>query len=603
MSEAERIADAIIREVGPNIVLGLPLGLGKAPHLANVLYARAAADRSIKLTIFTALTLEKPRYSSDLERRFLEPVIARLFGGYPDLAYAQALRHGTLPPNIEVNEFFFLAGQWLNVPHAQQSYISANYTHAYRDLIARGVNVITQLVAKRGNRYSLACNTDTTLDMLKARKDGAAKFLLVGQVNSELPFMEGEGDLPQSEFAHILDDPSVEFPLFAPPNEPVGLTEYAIGLNAARLIPDGGTLQIGIGRDGDAVAQSLVFRHKHNAVFREAAAALSPHDALKSELGTFEAGLHGVSEMLVPSFLALIDADVLKRAVDGIVLHGGFFVGPKSFYKRLHEMDAEERARIRMNAISFTNELYGDVAARSAARVGARFINSTMMATLLGAAVSDGLADGRVVSGVGGQYNFVAQGFALPDGRSILMLDSTRKKRGRVTSNIVWNYAHETVPRHLRDIYVTEYGVADLRGRTDAECIAAMLAIADSRFQPELLARAKEAGKIANAYEIPAAHRENTPERIARALTPYREYLPAFPFGTDFDKIERQLMPVLEHMADAHASELLALALHAFTRPSVPGEAESLARMALDRPKSFADRLYNLLLSGALRST
>ncbi|HSZ73571.1 MAG TPA: hypothetical protein VK779_02035, partial [Rhizomicrobium sp.] len=315
MSEVERIADAIIREIGPNIVLGLPLGLGKAPHLANALYARAAADRSIRLTIFTALTLEKPRYANDLERRFLEPVIERLFGGYPDLAYAHALRHGTLPPNIEVNEFFFLAGQWLNVPHAQQSYISVNYTHAYRDLIARGVNVVTQLVAKRGDRYSLSCNTDTTLDMLKARAAGAVKFMLVGQVNSELPFMEGEGDLPQSEFAHILDDPSVEFPLFAPPNEPVGLTEYAIGLNAARLIPDGGTLQIGIGRDGDAVAQSLIFRDKHNAIFREAAAALSPHDELKSELGTFEVGLHGVSEMLVPSFLALIDADVLKRAV------------------------------------------------------------------------------------------------------------------------------------------------------------------------------------------------------------------------------------------------------------------------------------------------
>ncbi|HEY5236919.1 MAG TPA: acetyl-CoA hydrolase/transferase C-terminal domain-containing protein [Rhizomicrobium sp.] len=603
MSEAERIADNIIREVGPNIVLGLPLGLGKAPHLANALYARAAADRSIKLTIFTALTLEKPHYSNVLEKRFLEPVIERLFGGYPELAYARALRTGTLPPNIEVNEFFFLAGQWLGVPRAQQDYISANYTHAYRYLIERGVNVVTQLVAKRDGRYSLSCNTDTTLDLMKARREGAAKFMLVGQVNSLLPFMDGEGDLPPSEFSHILDDPSVEFPLFAPPNEPVGLTEYAIGLNVARLVPDGGTLQIGIGRDGDAVAQSLIMRHKNNAAFREAVTVLSPRDAMKSELGAFNIGLHGLSEMLVPSFLELIDAGVLKREVDGILLHGGFFLGPQSFYKRLREMPPAERARIRMNAISFTNQLYGDEDARAAARVSARFVNATMMATLLGAAVSDGLADGRVVSGVGGQYNFVAQGFALPDARSVLMLDSTRAKQGRVTSNIVWNYGHETIPRHLRDVFVTEYGVADVRGKSDAEVIAAMLSIADSRFQPDLLARAKEAGKISETYEIPAAHRDNTPDRIARALTPLRERgsLPLFPFGTDFDAVEQRLLPVLEHLADAHSSELLALALHGLTRRKAPDEDAALARLSLAQPKTLTDRLYHLLLRGAMR--
>jgi hypothetical protein len=95
VTDANEIADAIIAKVGKDIVLGLPLGLGKAPHIANALFARAAADPSIKLTIFTALTLEKPRYKSALERRFLEPVIERLFGGWPELAYAKALRAGT----------------------------------------------------------------------------------------------------------------------------------------------------------------------------------------------------------------------------------------------------------------------------------------------------------------------------------------------------------------------------------------------------------------------------------------------------------------------------------------------------------------------------
>ena len=59
--DADALAEAIVREVGPKIVLALPLGLGKANHVANALYARAVADKSIRLTIFTALTLEKPR--------------------------------------------------------------------------------------------------------------------------------------------------------------------------------------------------------------------------------------------------------------------------------------------------------------------------------------------------------------------------------------------------------------------------------------------------------------------------------------------------------------------------------------------------------------
>ena len=224
-SDPEAIAEDVIRDVGTNLVVGLPLGLGKANHIANALYTRAAADRSINLTFFSALTLERPRPSNPLERRFISPVIERLFGGYPDLAYADALRANALPPNVQVIEFFFLAGRWLHVPFAQQHYISANYTHASSYLLARGLNVVTQLVAKRVvdgvARYSLSCNTDTTLDILRARAEGRASFKLVGQVNSELPFMPGAGDLPGEEFSAMLDSAATDFPLFAPPAEPI----------------------------------------------------------------------------------------------------------------------------------------------------------------------------------------------------------------------------------------------------------------------------------------------------------------------------------------------------------------------------------------------
>ena len=183
-TDPKSLAAALLGALGPRVVMALPLGLGKANHIANEIFAAAAADAAIDLKIFTALTLEKPRYANELEKRFLAPVIERLFGGYPELAYAEALRAGRLPPNIEVNEFFFLAGRWLNNPVAQQNYISANYTHALHYILGMNVNVVAQLVARRGDRYSLSCNTDIMVDLLKARREGRANFLFVGQVSS-----------------------------------------------------------------------------------------------------------------------------------------------------------------------------------------------------------------------------------------------------------------------------------------------------------------------------------------------------------------------------------------------------------------------------------
>ncbi|WP_298104173.1 acetyl-CoA hydrolase/transferase C-terminal domain-containing protein [Bradyrhizobium sp.] len=606
-SDPEAIAEDIIRDLGTNLVVGLPLGLGKANHVVNALYARAAADRSIHLTLFSALTLEKPHPSSLLERRFISPVIDRLFGGYPDLAYAGALRANQLPPNVEVNEFFFLAGRWLHVPFAQQHYISANYTHAASYLLARGLNVIAQLVAKRTSdgaaRYSLSCNTDMTLDLLRARAEGRATFKLIGQVNSELPFMPGAGDLAGEEFSAVLESRETEFPLFAPPSEPVTDTKYAIGLHAAGLVRDGGTLQIGIGQVGDALAQGLILRHRDSAQFAATMKRLAPATP-PSETSSFEKGLYGVSEMIFEAFLGLIDAGIIKREVDDVLLHGAFFLGPKSFYRALRSMTPEQIARIQMTAVSFTNELYGDEDRKRHARVDARFVNNAMIVTLLGAAISDGLDNGQVVSGVGGQYNFVAQAFALQGARSVLTVEATRWAGRRLESNIRWNYGHETIPRHMRDVIVSEYGVADLRGKSDAEVIAAMLQVADSRFQDELTRQAKDAGKLPVAFEIPRAFRENYPERIAQALRPARQagWLPSFPFGCDFTDAERRLIPALQFLQEVPRwpLRLPALIWQGWRQQPQPHDFECLARLGLDKPSTWQERLYRALVIAAL---
>ena len=604
-TDPDRLADAIIADVGRNIVLGLPLGLGKANHVANALFARAVKDASINLRIFTALTLEKPLYKHDLERRLLAPVITRLFGAYPDLDYATALRRGALPDNVQVNEFFFLAGRWLTNEIAQRNYISANYTQACEYLLSRGVNVIAQLVAARedggAQRFNLSCNTDLAPDLLDERRAGRANFVLVGQVNTQLPFMAGEGDLPADEFSYVLDGPETDFPLFAPPKAPISLTEYAIGLHIARLIADGGTLQIGIGEEGDAAVRAMILRQHDNAAFRDAVMRLTGGAPALSieERAPFASGLYGVSEMFVDGFLELLDAGILKREVDGTLLHGGFFVGPQSFYRRLRELDKGVLEKLQMSRISFTNQLYGDEAAKKSARVKARFVNNAMIATALGAVVSDGLDDGRVVSGVGGQFNFVEQAFALPGARSIIAINATRGVGRKLTSNVRWSYGHTTIPRHMRDVIVSEYGIADLRGESDERVVAAMLSITDSRFQDEILRRAKDAGKIARTYEIPRAHRENHPGRIEAALSPLRAsgLLQDFPFGSDFTPVEQRLIATLEQLQSAPPLQLVRLVLSGLAA----GEAEALERMRLDRPASAIEYVYRALVRGALK--
>lgn len=608
MHTPEDIADAIIQKVGKNIVLALPLGLGKATHIANALTQRAINDSGIQLRIFTALTLLEPEPTNTLQRRFFEPARHRLFGNSPPLLYAQLLREQKLPGNIEVNEFFLMAGQWLSSPTMQQHYIPANYTHALYYLLDHKPNVVAQLVGQENGRYSLGSNPDITYDLLKLRSRGEIDFVFAAQANSEMPYMFGDAEIAQREIDVLLDGPETDSPLYTAPKRPVTLTDHAIGLHVSALIEDGGTLQIGIGSIGDAVCHALILRQKQNSVFKQLISALNQGGAMQSLTEPFSEGLYGLSEMFVDGFLHLADHEILTREVDGAVLHAAFFVDCKQFYQSLREMDPATRARFKMMSVAFTNELYGDEQRKIGARKKARFINSAMMVTLRGATISDALEDGRVVSGVGGQYNFVSQAFALKGARSIITINATRESHGETVSNIVWSYGHETIPWHLRDIVVTEYGVADLRGKPEAGAIKAMLAIADSRFQPALLEQAKRAGKLEPEWNIPQSQRNNTPEqlkqRLAQACGSQRinDVLPAFPFGTDFTEVEQRLLPALNTLKSASAKKnlLLRLLYKGFRSPQTEEDTMCLQRMELDNPGNFKDRLYKRLLLGAL---
>ncbi len=596
------MARAIFERTQGVIRLALPLGLGKPVTLVNALTRAAVADPTLKLSIFTALTLQRPDPGSDIEKRFLGPAMNRLFGRYPGLLYAEMMHGAGLPDNITVSEFFFQAGTWLGNDYAQRHYISANYTHARDVLIAQKPNVLSQLLVREDSKFSLSCNTDISADLFAMRRDGDMDFVAVGEINDALPFMGGPATIDADEVAMLLE-PAEQFELFSAVRRPVSDVQHAIGLHVSRQIVDGGTVQIGIGAIGDAIANALILRENGQLddIWDAAPFPLSGDGTAR-----FAIGLYAVTEMLVGGLLALFEAGIVRREVDGAAIHAGFFVDARDMYERLRAMAPDKRARIAMMPVSYTNALYGDEDAKRAARTQARFMNAAMQVSLLGDAMSDAAIPGQVVSGVGGQVNFFEQAFALKDGRAILTLPATRRSGGKVTSNIVWQLPLTTVPRHMRDIVVTEYGVADLRGQTDAEVIKRLLAISDSRFQNGLLEKAKDAGKIRRDYGLPDAHRQNSPARLHGWLKPYRaRLLPDFPLGTDFNDIERVLLPALVTLSQAAAdkTELAGLLWASLAATAHPQEVAAMERMGFDGRPSLLAPLQARALRGALRKS
>jgi acyl-CoA hydrolase len=711
--------EATLARLGPRIVLAMPLGIGKPNPLANEFYRRARRDPAIKLKILTALSLRTPQWRGELERRYWEPLVARVFGDTAPLEYLRDLHAGEVPQNVEISEFFLPSGALLNSAHAQRHYTSTNYTHVARDYAAQGVNVIAQVVAKRGtgagSEYSMGSNPDIVLDLLELlaplRAHGA-DVVVIGEVNRQMPFMLGPAAVGAETFDYLIEHPRYEYDLFAPPSPPLASVDYAIGLYAASLVRDGGTLQVGIGELADAIVYGLELRHRKNDEFREILRILEHpprFGSVSGELGgeaPFELGLYACTEMFASGFLELYRSGVLRRrvfddariqtllnaarigeAVDerllaalpgagfespltradfevlrklgvfrqecryvdgdieigdaaaaaassrieprlddaqvrrrllaaytgrrlegGILLHGAFFLGPRGFYAALRDLPESERRQFSMGGVSFTNQLYGrDPALKAAQRQHGRFFNTTMMVTLLGAAVSDGLADGRVVSGVGGQYNFVAMAHALPGARSILAVRSTRDHNGVTGSNIRFSYPHVTIPRHLRDLVITEYGIADLRGRSDQDVVAALLAVADSRFQDSLLREAQAAGKIAADYRIPDRHRNNTPRALEQrfALPRARGLFSEFPFGTDLTREEIVLAKAIARVkrnagkAFANLRGLFGAALG----PGIPAALmPHLERMQLAAPATPEERRWQRQLLRELKA-
>ncbi|GGE68070.1 hypothetical protein GCM10011533_20530 [Streptosporangium jomthongense] len=717
LNDMEGCVDEVIRRIGKTIILGLPLGLGKPVHFVNALYQRAKDDPEINLHIFTALSLLAPLGGSSLERRFMGPVADRLYGSIPELQYARDVNNNSLPPNVQVSEFFFKAGSYLNNRNQQRRYVSSNYTHAVRDLMDLGVNLVAQMVAPgelhaAPGMVSFSCNPDLSIDLLpliREREAAGTPVAIVGEINRHLPWFGRDAAVAEAEFDIMYEHQASEYPLFSAPQTDITPEDHLIGFYASTLLKDGGTLQLGIGSLGSALVHSAILRHKNNDTWRAVFDYLKvaehfPIVEKEGGTGPFEKGLYGCSEMMVDGFLYLMEAGLLRREVfdhadlqtlintneidqqvslatldvlrreglidsplrardvawlirygifrdsvefkggrlrigehsldgdlddpeareaiekrvlgerlaGGVVIHGGFYVGPRQFYQSLRELPDEERDRICMTSVRFINHLYdhrfGNQRLKVAQRIHARFINTAIMYTLNGAAVSDGLEDGRVLSGVGGQYNFVSMAHELPGARSIITLRSNRTSHGKVVSNIVFNYGHCTIPRHLRDVVITEYGIADLRGQRDEQVYLRLIRIADSRFQQDLLTQAQKAGKVDAKFRLPDSWLNNTPEAIAEALAVAgdKDWFPAFPFGGDFTDQELVLVKALKRLKSETATRRgkLSTLLRALRTKDEQGRyTELLQRMGLHQPHGMRDKLDQRLLIHGLQLT
>lgn len=698
-------AKKIIDHVGKNIVIGVPVGIGKPIGLLNALYRLAIADKSISLTIITGLTLARPILHNTLEKNLVEPILDRLLKDFEDPLYEKVRVAQQLPDNIKVIEFFLTPGKYLHNNYVQQNYISSNYASVLRDALYYSINVIAQQVAYSNTEpksYSLSCNSDSFHDTVqylkKSTKDGE-KIAIVAEVNTNLPFMYGADAVINTEtFTDIID--TGHYPtLFPIPREELAPQDHLIGLYASCLIKDGGCLQIGIGKLSNALASALILRQQKNNVYSELMQQLLIQENFAATLSTsgsltpFDLGLYASTEMLSDEYIQLYNVGLLKKRVydhiglqkllntgeitetiqpnildvllahkiihakltqpnikfllkfgilkseinhqDGYfilssgekivadlslplekqkiieqclgthlklgkIIHAGFFLGSADFYQQLRDLSSDELQQIEMCSIARTNTLSWSPKLLTLQRQQARFINSAMMLTLGGGIVSDGLKDLREVSGVGGQFDFINMAHTLDDARSIIMCRSTRTTNKGVESNIVWDYPNLTIPRYLRDIVITEYGIADCRSKTDAEIIKALLNVTDSRFQPALLAKAKQYGMLPKNYAIPKNFQHNYPHVIEPIIHNLQSqgYCPPYPFGSDLTDEENLIQHALLFLKNCLKLKLLFLMVRSLFFFNTDTKLKAcLLRMKLDRPQTLKEFLYKKLLA------
>ena len=281
-----------------------------------------------------------------------------------------------------------------------------------------------------------------------------AADLVIAQVNPQIPRTLGES------FIHVDDidyGVEVDIPPYVYPPPEIGEVERRIGEFAADLVPDEATLQMGIGAIPTAIA--LALRDKRDL------------------------GVH--TEMMTDCVVDLVEAGVVtglaKERNRGKILCT-FVLGTPKLYRFVHD-----NPMVEMRPCDFTNDTH---VIRGFRRMTA--INSAISIDLTGQVCADSIG-WHLYSGVGGQMDFIRGAALAPEGRAIIALPSTAAEGriSRITPFLAEGSGVVTTRAHVRTV-VTEWGVAELHGKSIRERAQALIAIAHPDFRDELTAQARK---------------------------------------------------------------------------------------------------------------
>lgn len=346
-------------------------------------------------------------------------------------------------------------------------FIGANVRSAVQegraDFMPVFLSEIPRLIASRRVRIDVAliqvsppddrghCSLGVSVDIVRAAVDSAD--LVIAEVNPKMPRTLGDSFVHVDRIAHLVP---VDYELPERLPEPLDDVDRAIGEHVATLVPDGATLQLGIGRIPDAVL-----------------AALGSHRDL---------GVH--TEMFSDRVMHLADAGVIngrrKTALPGKIVTS-FVMGSRALYEWVRDNPAVE-----MRPSSYTND--PAIIAQNDRMIA---INSALAVDLTGQVSADTIM-GRFFSGIGGQVDFIRGAAKSRGGKPIIALPSTAKD-GAVSRIRAAVEEGAGIVTSRGDVHyvVTEHGVTDLWGKNIRERAMALIEIAHPDHRAELLAAAK----------------------------------------------------------------------------------------------------------------
>jgi acyl-CoA hydrolase len=364
-------------------------------------------------------------------------------------------KYGYLDPetvdNVRHTAYFYSGATRQGAKDGWVDFIPA-YFSEMPALISRGLmpaDVVFSMASPMDEHgfFSLALAADYTMAAIdKAR-------VIVLEVNPNVPFANGDCHIHISQVAALCesDEPILEVGL-----PKIGPVQEAIGKYVADMIPDGATLQIGYGGIPDAVVMQLTEKH--------------------------DLGIH--TEMVGDGIMSLVEAGVVtnrkKNYHQGKML-ATFALGSKKLYQFMHRNPALE-----MHPVDFTNDPY-----LAGKNDNLHAINATMQIDFLGQCGSESLGP-IPYSGTGGQSDFVRAANRSNGGKAFIVLPSTAKDD--TISRIVPTLSpgtHVSTSKNDINYVVTEFGVAQLRGKTAKQRTEALIGIAHPNFRGELRDAAK----------------------------------------------------------------------------------------------------------------